>query len=146
MDVVQRRAWVGGMVVVEGGCGGQSGHITVSACVHACTRVQAARLHHCVCVCMHACAQSLSRVRLCDPMDYSLPGSSVMGFPREEYWSGLPFHPPGDLLDPGIEPVCPALVGKFFTTAPPGKPWISQNCDLNDSQGSQVESYRLKRD
>ena len=33
MDVVQRRAWVGGMVVVEGGCGGQSGHITMSVCV-----------------------------------------------------------------------------------------------------------------
>ena len=65
-----------------------------------------------------------------------------MGFPREEYWSGLPFHSPGDLLDPGIESVSPALVGKFFTTVPPGKPLISQNCDLNDSQGSQVESYR----
>lgn len=33
VDVVQRRAWVGGMVVVEGGCGGQSGHITVAMCV-----------------------------------------------------------------------------------------------------------------
>ena len=33
MDVVQRRAWVGGMEVVEGGCGGQSGHITMSVCV-----------------------------------------------------------------------------------------------------------------
>ena len=47
-----------------------------------------------------------------------------MGFPRQEYWSGLPFLPPGDLPDPGIEPessVSPALVG-FFTTEPLGKP------------------------
>ena len=40
-----------------------------------------------VCVCV-------SRVWLCDPMDYSLPGSSVHGFSRQEYWSGLPFHSP----------------------------------------------------
>ena len=33
-----------------------------------------------------------------------------MGFPRQEYWSGLPFLPPGDLPDPGIEPRSPALV------------------------------------
>ena len=32
-----------------------------------------------------------------------------MGFPRQEYWSGLPFPPPGDLPDPGIEPSSPAL-------------------------------------
>ena len=31
-----------------------------------------------------------------------------MGFPRQEYWSGLPFPSPGDLLDPGIEPRSPA--------------------------------------
>ena len=33
-----------------------------------------------------------------------------MGFPRKEYWSGLPFPPPGDLLDPGIKPRFPVLV------------------------------------
>ena len=32
-----------------------------------------------------------------------------MGFSRQEYWSGLPFHSPGDLSDPGIEPGSPAL-------------------------------------
>ena len=41
---------------------------------------------------------------LCDPMDCSLPGSSVHGFSRQEYWSGLPFPSPGNLPDPGIEP------------------------------------------
>ena len=32
-----------------------------------------------------------------------------MGFSRQEYWSGLPFPPPGNLLEPGIEPMSPAL-------------------------------------
>ena len=50
--------------------------------------------------------------------------SQSMGFPRQEYWSGLPFPTPGDLPDPGIEPVSlapPTLVGRFFTTALSGK-------------------------
>ena len=40
-----------------------------------------------------------------------------MGFPRQEYWSGLPFPSPGDLPNPGIEPsslMSPALAGSFF--------------------------------
>ena len=45
-----------------------------------------------------------------------------MGFPRQEYWSVVPFPSPGDLSHPGIEPVSPALAGRFFTTEPPGKP------------------------
>ena len=48
-----------------------------------------------------------------------------MGFFRQEYWSGLPFPPPGDLSDAAIEAVSlvsPALAGGFFTTVPPGKP------------------------
>ena len=44
-----------------------------------------------------------------------------MEFPRQEHWSGLPFPSPGDLPDPGTEPVSPALVGRFFTIEPPGK-------------------------
>ena len=44
-----------------------------------------------------------------------------IGFPRQECWSGLPFASPGDLPDPGIEPVSPALAGGFFTTGPPAK-------------------------
>ena len=39
-----------------------------------------------------------------------------MGFPRQYYWSGLPFPSPGDLLNPGIEPGSPTLAGGFFTT------------------------------
>ena len=48
-----------------------------------------------------------------------------VAFPRQKYWSGLPFLSPGDLSDPGIElmsPVSPALACEFFTTEPPGKP------------------------
>ena len=48
-----------------------------------------------------------------------------MGFPGQEYWSGLPIPPPGVLLDPGtklVSPASPALAGGFFTTEPPGKP------------------------
>ena len=48
-----------------------------------------------------------------------------MGILQARIWSGLPCLPPGDLLDPGIEPVSPvsfALTGGFFTTAPSGKP------------------------
>ena len=47
-----------------------------------------------------------------------------MGFPRQEYWSELPFPSPGDLPNPGIKPAFPALAGGFSTTEPPGKPWI----------------------
>ena len=45
-----------------------------------------------------------------------------MGFPKKEYWSGLPFPAPGDLPKPGIEPTSPALADRFFTTEPPQKP------------------------
>ena len=44
------------------------------------------------------------------------------GFLRQEYWSGLLFPSPGDLPDPGIKPVSPALSDGFFTTELPGKP------------------------
>ena len=50
-----------------------------------------------------------------------------MEFSRQEYWSGLPFPTRGDLPDPGIKPVSltsPALAGRFFTLAPPGKPLV----------------------
>ena len=45
---------------------------------------------------------------LCNSMD-------CMGFSRQESWSGLPFPPPGDLPDPGMEHVSPTLAGGFFT-------------------------------
>ena len=54
---------------------------------------------------------------LCDPMDCSFQVPLSMEFSRKEYWSGVPSPPPGDLLNPGIEPVSqvpPALAGEFF--------------------------------
>ena len=55
----------------------------------------------------------------CGPQD-----SLSMGFPRQEYWSGLPFPPLGDILDPGIQPVSLALAGGCFSTEPPGRPML----------------------
>ena len=48
-----------------------------------------------------------------------------MGFPRQEYWNGLPFPSPRDLHDQGIKFMSPALAGGFFTPEPPGKLEIS---------------------
>ena len=45
-----------------------------------------------------------------------------MEFPRQEYWTGLPFPSPGDLPDRGIEPASPAPEGRFITSEPPGSP------------------------
>ena len=45
-----------------------------------------------------------------------------MGFSRQEYWSGLPFPPPGGLPHPGIKPASPALTGRFLPLGPPEKP------------------------
>ena len=45
-----------------------------------------------------------------------------MGFSRQEYWSGLPLLPPGDLPNPGIESVSPKLARGFLTAEPAGKP------------------------
>ena len=53
--------------------------------------------------CVHAKSPQLCPT-LCDSMDCSPPGSSVHEFSRQEYWSGLPCPPPGDLPDPGTEP------------------------------------------
>ena len=55
--------------------------------------------------------------------------SLSMEFSRQEHGNGFPFPAPGDLPDPGIEPVSPGLAGGFFTTEPPGKPpktWINR--------------------
>ena len=48
-----------------------------------------------------------------------------MAFSRQEYWSGLPFPSPVDLLDPEIKSIFPAFAGGFFTIEPPGKPKLS---------------------
>ena len=59
---------------------------------------------------------------LCNPWTIAHQAPPSMGFSRQEYWSGLPFPSPGDLLDPGIEPRSPTLQADALTSAPPGKP------------------------
>ena len=59
---------------------------------------------------------------LCDPMTVVCQAPLSREFSRKEHWSGLPCPPPGDLLNPGIEPtsrMSPALAGGFFTTSAP---------------------------
>ena len=72
------------------------------------------------------CAQLLSHIQLfVTPWTVPCQAPLSMGFSRQEYWSGLPFPPPGDLPDAGIKPkspAAPAMVGIFFTTKLPGKP------------------------
>ena len=73
------------------------------------------------------CAGSLSHVPLSATLRTIAHQAPLpMGFPKQEYWSGFPFHSPGDLPNPGIEPASPvslALADRFFTTEPPGKPF-----------------------
>ena len=78
-----------------------------------------------------------SRPTLCGPTDCSLPGSCLcnlwtavcqallsMEFSGKKYWSRLPSPPPGEPLDPGMEPEPHTLAGAFFTTVPSGKPYL----------------------
>ena len=97
-------------------------------------------LNFCVYVCVCMCSVAQLCPTLCDLTDCSSSDSSV-GFSRQEYWSGLPFPPTGDLPNPGIETMSlasPALVGGLFTTEPSGKP-------LNMFQFSSVQSLSRVR-
>ena len=71
----------------------------------------------CVHVCVLSCVQLFATL-----WTVARQAPLSVGFSRQECWSWLPFHPPGDIPKPGIEPMSPALAGSFFTTAPPGKP------------------------
>ena len=63
----------------------------------------------CVCVCVHVRAHTQSCLTLCDPRDYTAYQAPLsMKSSRQEYCSGLPFPPPGDLPYPRTEPASPA--------------------------------------
>ena len=68
-------------------------------------------------------------VRACsviyDPMDCSLPGSSVQGILQARIVEWVAISYSRGSSQPGIEPWSPALAGRFFTTAPPGKPTLN---------------------
>ena len=79
-------------------------------------------------ICVHVCLVVSNSYVTPRTVAHQAPLS--MGFSRQKYWSGLPFPPPGDLPDPGIEsksPASPSLGGGFFMTETPGKP---QQSDL----------------
>jgi len=60
---------------------------------------------------------------LCDSMHCSPPVSSVHGILQTRILEWVPFHSPGDLPNPGIEPSSPALKAHSLPSEPPGKPW-----------------------
>ena len=75
-----------------------------------------------MCVCVRACSVMSDSAT---PWTVAPQASLSMGFPRQEYWSGLSFPIPGDVPNPGIKPTSPAspaLAGEFFTTESTGKP------------------------
>ena len=98
-----------------------------------------------------SCAQSLSWVWLfATPWTVALQAPLSMGFSRQEYWSGLPLPPPGDLPNTETEPASVAslaLVGGFFTPVPPGKPnYYPWNCqEVSTSMGKAGQSKYPKR-
>ena len=84
---------------------------------------------------LHTCTVTQLCQTLCEPMDcrrtqndHEAPLS--MGFFRQEYWNELPFPPPGDLPDSGIEPASSELASRFSTTKPPEKPHTWQHLDV----------------
>ena len=79
----------------------------------------------CVCVCVCVCLISDSYLILSTPRAVAHQAPMSIGFPRQEYLSGLPFPSPGNLPGSGIKPVSPALAGGFFIIGPRGKPQIS---------------------
>ena len=77
-----------------------------------------------VCVCA-VLSYSIMSDSFVTPWTVACQAPLSMGFPRQEYWSGLPFPSPGGLPDPGIKPtspLSPVLAGGFLTTEPPGEP------------------------
>ena len=71
----------------------------------------------------------LSHIQLFETL-WTVDAPPSMGFPRQEYWSGLPFPSPGNLPYPGIEPtspVSPACTGRFSTAESPGNPTTGNN-------------------
>ena len=75
---------------------------------------------------MGAVLRFFSRVQFfVTPWTVAYQAPLSMGFPRQEYWSGLPFPPPGNFPDPGIKPTSLAggfntPIGKVFILEPPG--------------------------
>ena len=82
---------------------------------------------------------------LCDPMDCSLEAPLSMGFPRQDYWNGLPFPSLGDLPDPGVEPGSPILWADALPSEPPGSKLLllRHNFSFQYSQVETIESLLI---
>ena len=96
--------------------------------------------------CVHVHAQLCPT--LCHLWAVANQNSQSIGFSRQEYWSGLPFPPPGDLPYPGIEPKSPAssaLAGGFFTTEPPGKPRVTLTPIKYSSPWNKIDEVKACR-
>ena len=90
----------------------------------------------CVCVCVCVCAQSW--LTLCNPVGCSPACSSIHGIFQARILELISFPPPWDFPDPGIKSMSfasPALAGRSFTTAPPGKPYMSHHFTYTEVLG-----------
>ena len=73
---------------------------------------------------MHACCHFSHAQLFATSWTLACLAPLSMGLSRQEYWSGLPCPPSGDLPNPGTEPVSPVSQAKLFTTEPLGKPMM----------------------
>ena len=96
-------------------------------------------------------AYSLSHVGLFASLwTLACKAPQCMGFSRQEYWTGLPIPPPGDLHDPGIQPVSPALQADSLPSALPGKPillrlvWEKER-ETKTEKGEKDERFEEKK-
>ena len=92
--------------------------------------------------------KSLSHVRLfVTPRTVAYQAPPSMGFSRQEYWSGVPFPSPGDLPDPGIEPMSLmslALASRFFTTSKKVRRVLS-NTEYGWGRNNEKKGRKIKR-
>ena len=76
------------------------------------------------------CSVIQSCLTLCSPCTVACHAPLFMGFSRQEYWSGLPLPTPGDLADPGIEPISPAWPADSLPLSHLGSP-VHSGCSVN---------------
>ena len=98
-----------------------------------------------VCTCVCVCVCELSSVQLFVILQTVARQSPLStGFSRQEYWSGFPFLPLGDLTHPGIEPASPELASVFLTIEPPAKPCSALWGEAKPSTWAGISCERLR--
>ena len=112
---------------------------------------QGSHIHMCMCVCIFTLQVITRYCAMCCVLRHSVMSDSLqpfwnvvrqapvsMGFSRQDYWSGLPCPPPGDLPNPGIGPWSPTLQADSLPSELPGKPvrhWDTEYCSLGYTLG-----------